>query len=331
MLPVVMFAVSLIIVGLLQFLSPAQRAASFVRSEAQLRNLGEIIEQYQLDENFFVQYRNWAGAVLQGNLGYSRTSSETVAQTIRSRLPVSGELALYALIPVIGVGIWMGSLAALHRDKLIDQVARVVAILGWSLPTFVLGIWLLVVFYGALDWFEPGRVSNRYVIEMARGSFRQYTGFITIDALINGRFDVLLNALSHLVLPVTTLAVVSSAQIMRVMRSSFLDELSQDYVRTARSKGLPKNAVYYKHARRNALIPVITLSGLVFAFLLNGVVVTETIFNYPGLGQWAAAAVVQLDIPAVLAFALITAAIVVIANLVVDLLYAAVDPRIRYG
>lgn len=331
MLPVVMFAITLAIVGLLQILSPAQRAAAFVRSEAQLRNLDEIIEQYDLDEGFLVQYWNWASAVLSGNLGYSTTSNEPIAETLRKRLPASLELAIFSVIPVVGFGIWMGSVAAVNRDKFIDQFTRLLAIFGWSLPTFVLAIWLLVVFYGGLDWFQPGRISNEFVIELAHGGFTQYTGLMTVDSLLNGRLDIFLNALKHLVLPVTTLTVVVSALIMRVMRSSFLDALSQDYVRTARSKGLPERAVNYKHARRNALIPVLTLAGLTFAFMLNGQVVVEAIFNYPGLGQWFATAAIQLDIPAVLAFTLVVAAIVVITNLVVDVLYAVVDPRIRYN
>jgi peptide/nickel transport system permease protein len=333
MLPIVIFAVSVIIVGLLQLLSPIQRASAFARSEQQLRedNIDAIIRQYGLDENFFVQYGKWAGAALQGNLGFSRSSSEPVMVTIRKRLPASTELAFLALIPVIGMGILLGTAAALKRDTFIDQFTRVFAIVGWSLPTFVFGLWLLIFFYGGFGLFGIGRVSNRFVTEIALGNINTPTGFMLLDALLAGRLDLFFDALLHLVLPVTTLAVVSGAQIMRVMRSSLLDALSQDYVRTAKAKGLPKDVVNLKHARRNALIPVITLSGVAFAFLLNGVVVTETIFNYPGLGSWAASAAVQLDIPAVLGFALLTAVIIVMANLLVDLLYAAVDPRIRYS
>src|SRR5690606_12285498 len=235
------------------------------------------------------------------------------------------------IIPVIGVGIWMGTAAALNRDKLIDQVTRVMSIIGWSLPTFVLGIWLLVIFYGWLGWFQPGRVSVEYLTELAGNpDFKTYTRMLTLDALLNGRFDVFLNALKHMVLPVITLAVVQSAQIMRVMRSSLLDALGQDYVRTAKAKGLAPQVVTRKHARRNALIPVITLAGFVLIGLINGVVITETIFNYPGLGQWAAQAATNLDYAAVLGFAVFTAMMVVLANLLVDVLYGIVDQRIRY-
>jgi ABC-type dipeptide/oligopeptide/nickel transport system permease component len=330
-LPVVFFGVTLFIVLLMQLLSPFQRAAAFVQNEQQARNIPAIIEQYGLTDPWYMQYGRWVGELVQGNMGYSRTTSEPVLTTIRKRFPPTLELALFAILPVIGVGVWFGTAAALHRDKFIDQVTRVMSIVGWSLPTFVLGIWLLVIFYGGLGWFEPGRVSTRYVIELAGGGgFDRYTGLLTLDALLNGRLDVFWNAFMHLVLPVITLATVSSAQIMRVMRSSLLDTLSQDYVRTARAKGLEERVVNNKHARRNALIPVITLSGFVLIGLINGVVITETIFNYPGLGQWAAQAAVNLDYAAVLGFAVFTAVAVVFANLLVDVLYGIVDPRIRY-
>lgn len=329
-LPVVFFGVTVFIVLLMQLLSPYQRAAAYVQSEQQARNIPAIIEQYGLTDPWYLQYGRWLGQVVQGNLGYSRITSEPVLTTIQRRFPATLELALFAILPVIGLGIWFGTAAALNRDKLIDQFTRVVSILGWSLPSFVMGIWLLVIFYGALGWFEPGRISTRYIIQIASGGFTSYTGLLTLDALLNGRFDIFVNALSHLVLPVTTLAVVSSAQIMRVMRSSLLDTLSQDYVRTARAKGLKESVVNTKHARRNALIPVLTLSGFVLIGLINGVVITETIFNYPGLGQWAAAAATNLDYASVLGFAVFTAVVVVIANLLVDIMYGVIDPRIRY-
>ena len=340
--PVVFLGVTLMVVLLLQFLSPAQRAAAFVRSEAQLRNLDAVILQYGLDQPFHVQYANWLREALRGNLGYSTASSEPVMETIRKRFPARAELALISLIPVLGLGIWLGTLAALNRDTAIDQLTRVFAIVGWSLPNFVLAIWLLVIFYGALgeplrDFaggafrLEPGRVSTSVNIEIANGNFPLHTRFMLIDSIINGRWDVFWDALRHLILPVITLAATSSALIMRVMRSSLLETLSQDYVRTARAKGLTNHVVNFKHARRNALIPVITLSGFTVIFLMNGVVITATVFNYPGLGRWFATAAVNLDYPAVMGFTLLTALIVVVGNLVVDILYAIIDPRIRYG
>ncbi len=331
MLPLVFFGVTIFIVLLMQVLSPYQRAAAFAQTENQARNLDAIIELHCLDCPWYVQYGNWLGEVVNGNLGYSRTSSEPVLTTLRTRFPPTLELSLFAFLPIVGVGIWLGTAAALNRDKLIDQVTRVLAIVGFSLPTFVLGIWLLVIFYGGFGILEPGRISTNYLIEIASGGFKSFTGLLTLDSLLNGRLDVFWNALKHLILPVITLSVISSAQIMRVMRSSLLDALGQDYVRTARAKGLRNDIVNRKHARRNALIPVITLAGFTLIGLINGVIITETIFNFPGLGQWSAAAAVNLDYAAVLGFAVFTALIVVLGNLLVDIMYGVIDPRIRYG
>ena len=329
-LPLVLLVITLIIFALLQALSPTKRAATFIQSDQQAQNIDRIIKQYGLDKPIHIQYSIWLKEVLKGNLGYSRTSNEPVLQTIQKRLPASIELALYALLPIIGVGIWLGTVAALNKDKLIDQLSRMMAILGWSIPAFVAAIWLLIIFYGGLGWFGIGRISSKFITEIANNNISIPTGFMTIDAIINRRFDLLLDALLHLVLPVITLSLALSAQIMRVMRSSLLESLSQDYVRTARAKGLPAKKVNLKHARKNALIPVITLSGLTVVNLFNGVIVTETVFDYEGLGSWFIKSAIHLDIPSVIGFALITAIIVVLANLVVDILYAVIDPRIRY-
>jgi len=245
-------------------------------------------------------------------------------------LPISTELALYMFFPTLIFGIWMGTMAAIHRDKLMDQFVRLFAIAGWSLPTYVLGIWFLAVLYGSLHCCGIGRADDKYMLEFAQKTLKSYTGMITIDGLLNGRFDVFLSGLKHLVMPVATYMIVASAQIMRVLRSSMLDVLNSDYVRTARAKGLPERVVNLKHARRNAIIPIVTIAGLMFAFMLEGVFFIEIIFNIPGLGQWAVPAAVQLDFPAVIGIALLTGLTVSLANLVVDILYGIIDPRISF-
>lgn len=330
-LPVVMFGVTVIIVLLLQLLGPAERAIAFITNPQQLVHLQAIIKQYGLDQPFYIQYWNWLVAAVHGNLGYSRVTSEPVLTTIAIRFPRTLQLALLSVIPVVGVGIWLGTAAALHRDKFIDQFTRILSIFGWSLPTFVLGIWLLVIFYGWLGIFPPGPYSNTYSIYLATGDIKSYTHLYLLDAILNWRWDYFWDVFKHMILPVVTLSVVLSAQIMRVMRGSLLDVLSQDYVRTARSKGLPERVVNYKHARRNALIPVLTLSGFVLIGLLSGVIITETIFGYPGLGQWVATAATQLDYASIMGFALLAGFVVTVANLLVDIMYAVVDPRIRYS
>ncbi len=330
LLPIIFIGVTLFIVLLMQLLTPAERAAGFVTSEAQLRNLPAIIEQYGLDQPWYTQYWNWLTQALQGNLGFSRVTNQPVLTTIQQRLPNTIELAVLTVIPTIGLGIWLGTIAALNRDRFADQLSRISSIIFWSLPTFVLGIWLLVIFYGGFNLFGIGQLSANNAREILRPEFERYTGFLTLDSLLNGRFDILWDALLHLVLPVITLILVLSAQIVRVMRSSLLDTLTQDYVRTARAKGLAERDVNYKHARRNALIPVLTLSGFTLLGLLNGSVIVETIFALPGVGKWLSDAAVQLDYGAILGGAVFVGFIVVVGNLVVDILYAVVDPRIRY-
>jgi ABC-type dipeptide/oligopeptide/nickel transport system permease component len=331
LLPVVFFGTTLIIILLLQSLSPAQRAVAFVKSEAQLRNLDLIIKQYGLDKPFYVQYGNWVGQVAQGNFGFSKTVGEPVLKAFKRRIPATIELAVLAFIPTMLFGIWLGSMAALNRDRFLDQLSRTLSIFFWSVPTFVLALWLLVIFYGGLGWFGLGQVSIEHSLEIIRPDFQRYTGFLTIDSIINGRFDILLDVLSHLVLPVVTLVLISSAQIVRIMRSSLLDTLSQDYIRTARAKGLAKSMVNRKHALRNALLPIVTLASFTLVGLFNGVIITETIFVYPGIGNWLAKAALEFDVPTVLAGAVFTAVTVVLANLLADVLYALVDPRIRYN
>ncbi|MGL4608583.1 MAG: ABC transporter permease [Trueperaceae bacterium] len=330
-LPVVFFGVTLFIILLMQLLSPTQRAAAFVRSDAQLRNIQPIIEQYGIDRPPHIQYWYWLREVFKGNMGFSITTGEPVMDSFRRRFPATLELILTSIILTIGLGIWLGSIAALNRDKWIDQLSRVFSIFLWSLPVFVVAIWLLVVFYGGLGWFGLGQLSTQYSLEVIRPDFQRYTGFLTLDAIFNGRFDIYFDVLKHMVLPVTTLVIIYSAQVVRIMRSSLLENLSQDYIRTARAKGLPNITVNRKHALRNALIPIITLSGLTLVLLLQGAVITETIFAYPGLGKWLADAAGQLDVPAVLAGAVYTSFLVVLANLLADVLYAFVDPRIRYS
>ena len=329
-LPVIFIGVTLFIVLLMQLLSPYERAVTFVTSEVQLRNIDAIIEQYGLDKPWYVQYWNWLSQALQGNLGFSRVTNQPVLTTIAQRLPNTIELAVLTIIPTIAFGIWLGTAAALNRDRAVDQISRITSIFFWSLPTFVLAIWLLVIFYGGFNLFGIGQLSSNFARAIIRPEFHRYTGFLLLDSLANGRFDIFWNALLHLVLPVATLVLVISAQIVRVMRSSLLDTLTQDYVRTARAKGLSERVVNHKHARRNALIPVLTLSGFTLVGLLNGAVIIETIFALPGVGKWLADAAVQLDYAAVLGGAVFVGVIVVVGNLIVDILYAVVDPRIRY-
>jgi ABC-type dipeptide/oligopeptide/nickel transport system permease component len=333
MLPLVLIGVTLLIFALLQLLSPFSRLAIYITDPNQLKQgaeeLQEMVEALGLDDPVWVQYGRWLNGVVHGDLGWSESGRQPVVNALMAKLPGTVELALFAVIPVIFGGIWLGKLTAVHQDKALDHVGRVAAIVGWSFPTFVFGLLALFFFYGLLGWFPPGMLSLAAQRVTASDAFVKYTGMNTIDALLNGNWFVLGDALRHLVMPMVTLAYLSWAMIMRVMRSSMLESLRQDYVTTARAKGLRERTVINKHAKRNALLPVTTIAGTMFAGLMSGVVITETVFNRPGLGRFAASAATQLDIPSVLGFALFNGILFVLVNLVVDILYAYFDPRVR--
>ncbi|PTA68031.1 ABC transporter permease [Deinococcus arcticus] len=328
-IPVVMLVLSLMIVGLTQLLTPEQRAAPYIRSEQQAARLEQIIEQRGLRDPFVVQYSRWLGATLKGDLGYSKASSQDVIVTIKERLPRTIELTLVTAIPILLISIWLGTLSALHKDKLLDQVLRVLVVLGYSLPSFVVGILLLAIFYAYLGWApQAGNVSTEFTVDYF--TMPKPTGFLTIDAALAGKWNLFLDALWHMMLPALTLVIVLSASIIKVMRNNMLEALTSDYVRTARAKGLSSRVVNNKHARRNALLSIVTLAGFLIIGLLSGSLITETIFAYPGIGQWVVDAARGVDLAAVLGFAMLSAIIVVVVSTIVDILYGVIDPRVRF-
>ena len=328
----VLFGVTVFIFGITMLFSPIERASLYVTSARQMSDIPLIIETYGLDRPFFVQYANWIGQVFSGNLGWSRVVGMPVWDAIWSFLPATLELAIFATPLIILMGIFLGTQAAAHKDRPVDHGTRVMAIFGWSLPTFWLGLILLMVFYGYFrGLLPPSRLSIQMDMVVNSVEFIRYTHINTIDAILNLNGPVFLDALRHLILPVITLSVTQVAFIMRLMRSSMLESLGKGYILTARAKGLAERVVVNKHARRNALIPVITVSGYVFAAMANGVVITETIFTYKGIGWWAWQSAVRLDIASVLGFALFNSVLFVLVNLVVDILYTRVDPRVRLG
>lgn len=332
MLGPVLFGVTVLIFFVMQLFSPIERAALYIRNPAQFQHIDQIIAKYGLDAPIWNQYLSWMNEMFHGNFGWSRVVSMPVSDAILNFLPATLELAIFATPLIIIGGIFLGSKAAANKDKLFDHASRFGAIVGWSLPTFWLGLVLLMVFYGFFaGLLPPERLSTLMTIVVRSEEFTQYTGINFLDAILNGNWQVFWDSLRHMVLPVITLTVVNLAFIMRLMRSSMLESLGKGYIVTARAKGLSENTVVNIHARRNALIPVLTIAGFLFASLVNGVVLTETIFNYKGLGWWAWQSAIQIDIPSILAFALFNGILFVVTNTVVDLLYARIDPRIRVG
>jgi peptide/nickel transport system permease protein len=341
-IPLLLIGVTILIFVMLSLLTPFERASLYVKDIPKRQGaLDDIIVKYGLDDPIPVQYWYWMvgrkdvdtgvikGGVLRGDFGWSKVGKGTVIEVISRRLPATAELALWASIPMIGIGIWLGVLSAVNHNKLGDQIMRVFSIVGWSIPTFVFGLLVLMIFYAKLNWFPPSRLSDWANQIVLSDSFIRYTQMNTIDALLNLRLDVFFDAVRHLVLPVTTLAYLNWAYMLRVTRSSMLDTLNQDYMTTARSKGLSESVVVRKHALPNALIPVVTVAALMMIGLLNGVVITETVFNYPGMGSFLAQSALSLDVVSVLGITLFSSFILVFGNLIADVLYGIIDPRIR--
>jgi peptide/nickel transport system permease protein len=331
-LPLVMLGLSIMIFAMLQLLDPTERAALYVTSiPKNPEALQAIVEKYGLDKPIYVQYWNWLQDVLHGNLGWSKTAQMPVLDAIKTYFPATLELALWSFIPILVIGIWLGIQAAVHQNSFVDQAARVFSIVGYSFPTFVFGLLVLMFFYANLQWFPPGRLSDWASVIVYSPAFHQFTGMNTVDALLNGRIDIFFDALRHIFLPALTLAYVDWALILRVARSSMLEVIRSDYITTARAKGLSQRDAINRHARPNAMIPVATIGGLLLVGLLNGVVITETVFNYHGMGFFVANAALNLDAVSVLGVTIFDGALLVVANLVVDVLYSILDPRIRLG
>ncbi len=294
------------------------------RSMSDPKVVAAFKSEWGLDQPLPVQYLTYLRNLLSGNLGKSIRTRRPVLDDLRAFAPATAELALASIVVGMLVGMTLGVLSAVNRNKPIDHVVRFFSLTGVSLPVFWLALILLYVFYAKLGWVSgPGR------LDAGLQGPAKITGFMTIDAIVAGRFDLLRNAISHLILPALVLGSFASGLISRVTRSAMLEVLGNDYIRTARAKGLLQSAVVFKHALRNALIPVVTVIGLSFANLLAGTVLTERIFAWPGIGGYAFQASTTLDFQAIMGVSLFVGLIFILSNLVVDILYFALDPRMR--
>ena len=327
---VVLFGVSLLVFSIMMIIPPGQRVAIYVHGEKVTPNQMEaLIQKYGLRDPAPVQYFRWIRNIFKGDFGFSVTASAPVIEGFKRYFPTTLELVLFSTPLIILVGVWLGTIGAVNKDKPVDHGTRIFAIIGYSLPTFWLGLLLMMIFYGYFGIFPPGVLSNEGKDVLFSEEFRRYTGLITIDGILNWRWDMVWDGFYHLILPTINLVILNSALILRLMRSSMLEALGQDFIRTATAKGADRRTVINIHARRNAFIPVITVSGILFANLMAGMVITETIFTREGIGRWMARAALQLDVPAIMFNTLFLGIIFVGVNLVVDIIYAYIDPRIR--
>jgi peptide/nickel transport system permease protein len=283
-------------------------------------------EKWGLDRPLHVQYLAFVGNLARGELGTSINTRRAINKDLAAFLPATIELGTTAVLFALVVGVPLGIVAALRRDGPVDHLARLVSLVGVSIPIFWLATVSLVLFYSTLHWtVGPGRLGPQI------DSPPRFTGFFTIDAAMAGEWATFRSAVSHLILPGLVLASSVMGLVTRVTRSSMLDALSQDYLRTARAKGLPEARIVAGHALRNALIPTVTVLGLAYGGLLSGAVMTETIFAWPGLGRYAFQSAITNDFPAIMSVTFVIGVMYTLVNLVVDLLYGWLDPQIRHS
>ncbi|MFC3123615.1 ABC transporter permease [Pseudoroseomonas globiformis] len=278
-----------------------------------------------LDQPLYIQFWNYLGQILSGDLGTSVMTSNPVTQDIARFFPATFELATVAIIIAVVIGIPLGVLAATRQGSWIDQLVRLFCLAGHSLPVFVLGLISLLLFYARLGWAPgPGRQSIFY-----EGMVDERTGMLTVDALLARDWGAFVDALQHLAQPAGVLAMFSLAYIARMTRAFMLNELKSEYVTTARAKGLSSFRIVWGHAFRNTAVPLVTVLAMTYAGLLEGAVLTETIFAWPGLGQYLTVSLLNADMNAVLGATLVVGLIYVLLNLLSDMLYRLLDPRVK--
>lgn len=321
-IPVVL-GVTLIAFALIH-LAPGDPVRTMLGQHATQQEIDEIRDKYGLNRPLYEQYFIWLGDVLKGDLGRSILTHEQVTTEIASRFPNTIELAIAAMIFAILIGVVAGVISATKQYSVADYSVMGLALFGISMPVFWLGIMLMMIFGVFLGWLPIGGRIDLLL------PFQSITGFMVIDSIITLNGAAFISVLEHLILPAIALGTIPMAIIARTTRSSMLEVLRQDFIRTERAKGLSERKVIYKHAIRNAMVPVVTVIGLNFGLLLSGAILTETVFSWPGVGRLVVDAVYARDYPLVIGCILIFALVFVIVNLITDILYTYIDPRIHY-
>ena len=305
---------------------PADPARLLLGRTATAAQIADLRANLGFDKPLPVQYLIYMQHLLRGDIGQSISSHRPVLDDVSDYFPATVELTLYALALCLAVGLPLGVVSALARDRWPDHLVRIFSIAGVALPLFWLGLVLQVVLYGRLHLLPAEQR-----LDLFMNPPRHLTGMYTVDSLLTGNWAALGNSLRHIVLPALTLAFAALATMTRVTRASILEALDQDYIRTARAKGLRRRRVVYRHALRNALIPTTTLMGLQVGNLLGGAFLVEIVFSWPGIGFYSVQAIRAFDYAAIMGVTIIIAVAYTLVNLVVDLLYAVLDPRITYG
>jgi peptide/nickel transport system permease protein len=300
-------------------------ATQILGPRADPASVARLQEEMGLNRPLAVQYADFAKGALQGDLGRSYRSNDTVTDEVLSRFPATIELAFAAMLIGTTIGLIAGIVAGVRRDSFFDYSSTLGALLGISIPTFWLGMILIIVFGVELRWLPiSGRVNPRLGADPS-------APFLVINSALHGNWVVFRDSLEHLILPALTLAGWPAAIVARMTRAAMIETLDKEYIRTARAKGLRESVVVNRHALRNAFIPVVTVVGLELGGLLGGAVVTETVFSWPGVGKLASDAILARDYQVVQGVVLLLAAVFIVLNLLVDLIYSWLDPRIRYA
>ncbi|MCG7845350.1 MAG: ABC transporter permease [Methanomassiliicoccales archaeon] len=320
----VLIGVSIIIFTLTR-LATGDPAAAYINEKMTEAQILQIYEKYHFDEPVINQYWYWIQGILQGDWGWSKTAVSPVSEAILTRIPITMELTLLSMVIGISLGITLGTMTALRKDKAFDHLTRVVSLVGVSIPVFWLALMFQYLFYYEFNILPA---AGAYGIDFI-GKIPNITGFIFLDSLLVGNIRLFWDHFLHMIMPAIVLSFGITAILIRIQRNSMLEVLNLDYVKTARAKGLSEKTVINKHARRNALIPTTTVIGLSFGGSLGGAVLTESIFALPGLGRWSASSITRFDSTSVLGFCLFIAFVYVIVNLIVDVLYAYLDPRVK--
>lgn len=318
----VLLGVSLLVFGFVRLI-PGDPAVVMLGERATPDSIERVRAQLGLDKPVYEQYLIFVGNALRGDLGTSVLRQEPVTREIIRRFPATIELAFGAMIFATFLGVPLGILSAVKRNSWFDASSMIVALTGVSMPIFWLGLMLIFLFAVMLHWLPSGARLD------ANAQYEPITNLVLLDSLLQANLALFGQGLRHLILPALALGTIPMAIIARMTRSSMLEVLNQDYVRTARAKGLKERSVILNHALRNALLPVITVVGLQVGILLSGAILTETVFSWPGIGRWLVDAINARDYPIVQGVTLTIAVIFVVINLIVDILYTLVDPRVR--
>jgi peptide/nickel transport system permease protein len=319
----VLIGMTLVVFSIIRAI-PGNPAQVILGQRATQEAIEKLTQQLGLDQPWYIQYFDYVGGLLTGDLGQSIRTGAQISQEMTPYLAATMELTIFAMIIAIVVGINAGIISAWFRNSWFDYTAMVIALVGVSMPIFWLGLMEQYVFSIQLGWLPTtGR-------EEIRNPIDSITNLYLLDTLLHGRFDQFIEVLKHILLPGIALATIPMAIIARITRSTMIEAMESDFIRTARAKGLHMFWVVYKHALKNAIIPILTIIGLQTGLLLGGAILTETIFGWPGMGRYIFDAISYRDYPVIQSGILIIATIFVFINLIVDLLYAAIDPRIKY-